>query len=181
MLRTGRYLVFLALVGCGGDDDDGATGSADASGGGATCAGAVAGDSAGDFSDCRTAINEFPEGSSDIGDPYWIYSIVAAPEAGSELDAPLESLGINLFIAGAPAAGTYALADALASTSAFVYAPYPTAYEDLSSLSLTVSSMEQVSEMDSEGYPMISYTLRGSLEMTLASDASGSVTVTASF
>lgn len=177
MLRLGFLVVFLALAGCGGDDDGG---DGDGSGGEA-CGGEVVGASSGGFSSCVSAINEYPAGSEGAPDAFWIYSLVAAPEAGAELDAPLESLGINLLLPGAPAAGTYELADAQPDTMAFVYAPYPTAYEDLSSLTLTVDSMEMVSEMDLDGYPLVSYSVRGELEMTLASDAGDTVTVTASF
>lgn len=182
-LQSAWLAVFLVIAGCAGGDDDaggGSDGDGDGSGGEA-CGGDVEGASSGGFSGCVSAINEYPSGSDGAPDAHWIYSLVAAPEAGAELDEPLESLGINLFLPGAPASGTYELADALPDTMAFVYAPYPTAYEDPSSLTLTVDGMEMVSEMDFGGYPLVSYTLTGSLEMTLASEGGATVTVSASF
>jgi hypothetical protein len=161
-------------VACGSDDDGGGGG-----GGDATCEGEVTGTSAGGFTSCVAAINHFPEGSD--GSPeYWIYTLTAAPEAGAELDEPLESLGINLHLAGEPATGGYSLDDAQADTLAFVYAPFPTTYEQPTAIELTVDSMEWVSELDLGGDPMISYWPSGSFEMTLAGEG-GSVTVIASF
>ena len=181
MGRLGLVAIFLGLVACAGDDGDGGSGGDGDGSGGEACGGSVEGASSGGFSGCVSAINEYPAGSEGEPAAYWIYSLVAAPEVEAELDAPLESLGINLFLPGAPNAGSYQLADALPDTMAFVYAPYPTAYEEPASLTLTVDSMEMATEMEQGGYPLISYTLHGALEMTLMSEAGDSVSVSASF
>jgi hypothetical protein len=179
MLRLAMFALFLGFAGCGGDGGGGdENGDGDD---GEACGGDVEGASSGGFSGCRSAINEYPAGSEGEPEPYWIYSLVAAPEAGSELDDPLESLGINLFLPSAANAGSYQLADALPDTMAHVYAPFPTAYEDPTSLTLTVDSIEMATDMEQGGYPLVSYTVTGSLEMTLASEAGDTVTVTASF
>jgi hypothetical protein len=171
----------LALSGCGGGDGDGG-GSGGAGGGGSSCNGAVSGAVAGDFSSCVSAINFFPDGTPpDSSTSYFIYSLVAAEQAGSTLDAPLESLGINLYLAGDPATKTYALTDALPDTMAHVYAPYPTAFEQLGSLTLKVDQLTQQSESTDLGYRVVLFHLKGSFDMSLKSTAGETVTVSASF
>jgi len=176
----GRRLILALLTAaavCGGDDDEGGGG-----GGGpgqAACSGTVSGSSAGGFTGCVATINHLPDGSGDLPE-HWIYTLIAVPEAGAELDEPLESLGINLFLAGAPAPGSYSLADAQPDTHAFVYAPLPTEYRELTAITLIVAGMDDAGETDLEGDRVLSYWPSGSLEMTLAGE-SGSVTVEASF
>ena len=166
--------------GSSGGDDDGGGGDGDGPGG-TSCSGEVTGGVAGGFSDCVTAINHYPNGAFDQEGENWIYSLVVAPAAGAELDPPLESIGINFVIDGAPATGSYTLADALPTTVAFVYAPAADAYEVEDTLALEVDTMEKVTEMDIEGVLTLSYTLSGSFAMTLARGDGDTVTVTAAF
>lgn len=178
MIRLAPLSLILAIAsGCAGDDDGGGGDGP----GGASCEGSVTGGVAGGFSDCVAAINHYPDGAFDVNEENWIFSLVAAPEAGAELDPPLESIGINLVIAGAPAAGSYTLADALPTTAAFLYAPAADGFEVEEALSLEVAGLEKVSEMDVGGVATISYTLSGSFEMTLARGDGDTATVNAAF
>lgn len=188
-------LMVLGLAGCGSDGDGNGNGNAGGSSGaggggntggsgggsGASCSGTVSGDVTAEFSGCVSTINAFTEGTPDMTSPYWIYTLVAAPEASSELDPPLESLGINLWLAGAPAPGSYTASDALPDTDAHLYAPFPTAYQELVELSLNIDGIEQVNESDDLGYHIVVYDLDGSFDMVLADDAGTTVTVTSSF
>ena len=178
MMRLGTLSLILAMaVGCAGDDDDGAGGGGGGGGPDDTCEGSVIGEVEGGFSGCLAVINHYPEGEEES----WIFTLLATPSGGTQLDPPLDSIGINFVIAGAPAGGAYTSADALPGTIAYVFAPVENAFEDASALSLEVAGLEEVGETDINGVATISYTLSGSFEMTLARGDGATVTVDAAF
>ena len=182
MVRSVSLTLSLALaVGCaGGDDDDGAGGGGGEPADG-SCEGNVTGAVAGGFSGCQAVINHYPDSAEGDQDGSWIFTLLATPSGGTELDPPLDSIGVNFVIAGAPATGGYTSADALPSTIAFVYAPVDDAFDAGADLSLEVADLEKVAEIDVEGVPTISYQLSGSFEVTVARADGDTVTVNAAF
>jgi hypothetical protein len=84
-------------------------------------------------------------------------------------------------LAGEPAVGSYSLGNALPDTQAFVYAPYPVAFETPQSLTLTVEELERINEEVIGEDLVVLFQLHGSFEMTLADAEGGTATVTASF
>ena len=178
MMRLGTLSVILAMAaGCAGDDD----GAGGGGGGGgpedSSCEGSVMGEVEGGFSGCLAVINHYPEGEEES----WIFTLLATSSSGTQLDPPLDSIGTNFVIAGAPADGAYTSADALAGTIAYVFAPVENAFDVADVLSLEVAGLEEVGETDINGVATVSYTLSGSFEMTLARADGGTVTVNAAF
>jgi hypothetical protein len=182
MMRFGTLSLILAMAaGCAGDDDDGAGGGGGGGSEESSCEGSVMGEVDGGFSGCLAVVNHYPDGGFDEEEESWIFTLLATASAGTELDPPLDSIGINFVIAGAPADGAYTSADALTGTIAYVFAPVENAFEAADALSLEVAALEEVGETDINGVATVSYMLSGSLEMTLARGDGGTVTVNAAF
>ncbi|HKE20498.1 MAG TPA: hypothetical protein VKB80_36745 [Kofleriaceae bacterium] len=193
-------VVALAPVGCGsgGDDDDGDGGGDggddgggdagddgggdDGSTGGAACSGDVSGASSGAFDMCGAVVNHYPDGSFVIGDRAgWLFTMIDTSVIGT-LDPPLDSVGVNFELSGAPEAGTYELADAVPGvTSGVVTLADDTLYGDLVDIELVVDELEQVTDQVIEGDRIVSFEVRGSVELTLEAEGGAQVTVRASF
>ncbi len=204
MLRTMSIVALLAVAGCGGGDDEGGDAADDAAGddggdggdggdeggdpggddGGSEvdCEGAVSGDASGDFVMCASVVNHYPDGSVLLeGRDGWLFTFIVGGIIGT-VDPPLDTIGINVELAGDPTTGEFALSDAVPGvTTAVVTLEDDTFYDGLLAVGVTISALDQVSDQVIEGDRIVSFDVSGQLDMTVEDEGGAEVTVSATF
>jgi len=195
MLRMLSMVALLAVASCGGDDggDDAADDTAGDAGGddddggdddgsAADCTGVVSGDATGDFVMCASVVNHYPDGSILLeGRDGWLFTMIVGGVIGT-VDPPLDSVGLNLELAGDPVTGSFALSDAVPGvTTAVVTLEDDTLFGALIDAEVTISALDEVTDQVIDGDRIVSYEVAGQLDMTLEADGGAQVQVSGAF
>lgn len=175
-----------ALGGCRGGSDDGAEATrtaAESSDASSACAGTLEGIASGPFT-CVAVANFYPGGSSMVaGRTNAIVSILSNPyDPTHTRPAGVASLGINVEIAGEPAAGTFDSNSGVVAASGAMTLEGGESCDRVGALRLEISSVRFLSEETIEGIGVNrSYALAGAVQFTLTGGDGREVRVKATF